>query len=111
DLDPRIKRIIAKAMARDPEKRYASAREFVEAWSGVVGIPVEVRDQPQEPLTGRASRQRRDGAEAGHGAGRSARGTEVPERRRQRRGGIFGWLRRNRDGDAGALSCPRRNES
>jgi len=97
DLDPRIKRIIAKAMARDPEKRYATAREFVEAWSGVVGIPVEVRDQPQEPLTGRASRQRRDGAEAGHGAGRSARGTEVPERRRQRRGGIFGWLRRNRD--------------
>src|SRR5690606_15317315 len=27
DLDPRVKRVVSKAMARDPEKRYASARE------------------------------------------------------------------------------------
>jgi serine/threonine-protein kinase len=102
ELDPRIKRIVAKAMARDPEKRFASAREFVQAWSGVVGIEVEVRDTAQRPVTGRASRQRRDGdategarGEAGR-AGPEDGAAAAGERREARRGGIFGWLRRNR---------------
>ena len=101
DLDPRVKRVVSKAMARDPEKRYASAREFVEAWSGVVGIPVETRDTSERPTTGRASRLARE--EEAAGAPRdTAVGARDPradreERREPRRGGLLGWLRRNRD--------------
>src|SRR5690606_19835507 len=100
DLDPRVKRVVSKAMARDPEKRYASAREFVEAWSGVVGIPVETRDTSERPTTGRASRLARE--EEAAGAPRdTAVGARDPRadregRRGPRRGGLLGGLRRNR---------------
>jgi serine/threonine-protein kinase len=94
DLDPRIKRIVAKAMSRDPEKRYASAREFVQAWAGVVGLEVETRETAQQPVTGRASRQRRDPG-VGEGERQEDRGREREERA-PRRGGFLGWLRRNR---------------
>ena len=95
ELDPRIKRIVSKAMARDPEKRYATAREFVESWSGVVGIEIEVRDTAEQPVTGRASRQRQDGRATGDGS------AQAPGQKRDEQGarsrGLLGWLKRNRD--------------
>jgi serine/threonine protein kinase len=100
DLDPRIKRIVAKAMSRDPDKRFATAKEFVQAWAGVVGLPIEVRDTSEQPVTGRASRALRDpGATAdtratGRGSRRSSE--RAPAKEPPRRGGLFGWLRRNR---------------
>src|SRR5690606_23577017 len=101
DLDPRVKRVVSKAMARDPEKRYASAREVVEAWSGVVGIPVETRDTSELPTTGRASRVAREeeAPEAPRDTAAAARDRRPAreERREPRRGGLLGWLRRNRD--------------
>src|SRR5690606_36911826 len=101
DLDPRIKRIVAKAMARDPEKRYASAKEFVQAWAGVIGVPLEVTQTSEEPTTGRASRQRTSAVgdarddRPGRDGGDREKGEERGRQDRPR--GLFGWLRRNRD--------------
>lgn len=92
ELDPRIKRIVAKAMARDPEKRYANTREFVQAWAGVMGVPLDVTKTSEEPTTGRASRQtsRPDDSSTD-----DAKGDVRDEQARSR--GLFGWFRRNRD--------------
>ncbi len=93
DLDPRIKRIVAKAMARDPEKRYAGVREFVQAWAGVIGVPLEATKTSDEPTTGRASRQRQSSDR--HVAASTA--TTRPGDDQTRSRGLFGWFRRNRD--------------
>lgn len=87
DLDPRVKRIVSKAMARDPEQRFADAREFAATFAGVVGLDIEEGSHDGEPpATGRASRTR---------SGREEEPSEPQPGQRSR--GVFGWLRRNRD--------------
>lgn len=97
ELDPRIKRIVSKAMARDPEKRFAATREFVQAWAGVMGVPLDVTRTSEEPTTGRASRQPTRPEEPVDGQPkRQARDRRESEEGDKPRG-LFGWLRRNRD--------------
>lgn len=88
DLDPRLKRVVVKAMTRDPEKRFANAREFAAAWSALVGAEDgNAAYTADRPATGRASRQQPGRQEAESSATKeSAKGR-----------GVLGWLRRNRD--------------
>lgn len=86
DLDSRVKRVIAKAMSRDPDQRFAHARDFAEAFAAVVNLATDdpVVDGP--PSTGRASRRPTDRQE------------EPAESKEPTKGrGVLGWLRRGRD--------------
>lgn len=84
-VDVRMKRIVAKAMSRDPDKRFGSAREMVQAIRGVLGIEEHLSSERLQPATGRGSRQT---PKPSSGA---ATGTNA------RKGGIFGWLKRQKD--------------
>lgn len=84
EVDPRIKRIVAKAMSRDPDKRFESAREMVKAMRSVLGVEDRNTSEREVPTTGRASRQVTKTA--------SDAKSQPP-----RKGGVFGWLRRQKD--------------
>lgn len=85
NVDPHVKRIIATAMSRDPDKRFATAREMANALRGVLGT--DERDAaapPPTPTTGRGSRQ-------------VTKPADEVKSTSERKGGVFGWLRRNKD--------------
>ena len=84
EVDPRIKRIIAKAMSRDPDKRFESAREMVKAIRTVLGVEERSTVERDVPTTGRASRQ-------------VTKTQADPKPETPRRSGVFGWLRRQKD--------------
>ncbi|HZJ09635.1 MAG TPA: serine/threonine-protein kinase [Trueperaceae bacterium] len=92
DLDPRVKRVVAKAMTRDPEQRFENARAFAAAFAAVTaGDDVAAHVGAERPTTGRASRapatrQEHEPASGKESAKESAKGR-----------GVLGWLRRNRD--------------
>lgn len=97
-LDPRIKRVVTKAMTRDPQLRFEHAREFATALGALLnGADGEVVATADRPATGRASRVPTDrtGQPDGVGSEGAARGDDKDGRGRGR--GVFGWLRRNRD--------------
>jgi len=84
-VDPRMKRIIAKAMSRDPDKRFTSTREMVTAIRNVLGL--DERDSSERlppPSTGRGSRL-------------ATKPVEDTKSTSERKGGVFGWLRRQKD--------------
>src|SRR5690606_3695645 len=84
-VDVRMKRIIAKAMSRDPEKRFATAREMAVAIRGVLGIEErDTAERPPPPTTGRGSRQ-------------VAKPVDDTKSTTERKGGVFGWLRRTKN--------------
>lgn len=121
DLDPRVKRIVTKAMSRDPQMRFEHARAFATAFAGVVnGGLTEGLDTAERPMTGRASRRPTDDARSDQASGGSAatsrsKGRDTERDRRAGGGnasdaakskgerdggkgrGVLGWLRRNRD--------------
>ena len=83
-VDPRIKRVIAKAMSRDPDKRFASAREMTSALRSALGREEhQSSERPPPPSTGRGSRQ-------------VAKTGDADKSTTQRKGGVFGWLRRSK---------------
>ncbi len=84
DISTQMVRVVSKAMARDPQKRFASAGEFAQAVREAAGMTQPVQQQVEAPpLTGRSSRtsqkQEQDGAAGG-----------------SRRRGPFGWFRKRR---------------
>jgi serine/threonine-protein kinase len=84
-VDPHMKRIIAKAMSRDPDKRFASAREMTIAIRSVLGKEErESSERPAPPSTGRGSRQ-------------AAKPAEDTKSTAERKGGVFGWLKRSKN--------------
>ncbi len=86
EVDQQVVRLVAKAMTRDPEKRFQQARQFLEALRGILGVDPHVTGDgtPPAPVTGRSSR---------------AVKTETPapkEESRRGGGGLFGWIKRGR---------------
>jgi serine/threonine protein kinase len=80
-------KVIATAMARDAGRRYASVREFRQAFMAAAGIEEPAPPPPPAQLTGRASRKAKPAEEPdGNGKG----GRSQP-------GGLLGWLKRKRD--------------
>jgi serine/threonine protein kinase len=78
---------IATAMARDAGRRYASVREFREAFMAAADLTEPTG--PAEQLTGRASRRLKPAQQdGGDGAGKDDK---------RRKGGLLGWLKRRRD--------------
>jgi serine/threonine protein kinase len=77
-------KVVATAMARDASRRYASVREFREAFMAAAGVG-EPEQKPEVQLTGRASRKAKPAEPEGDDKGSKARS-----------GGLFGWLKRKR---------------
>jgi len=95
-LDHRVKRVVTKAMTRDPELRYEHARAFATAFAAVVnGEQSAVVDTAERPATGRASRL--PPGPAGDAAEEARGGARDKGARANKGRGVFGWLRRNRD--------------
>ncbi len=99
DVDAKVVRVVAKAMMRNPQGRYASAREFATALRAAAGMPKrghssEVSSVPKME-TGRASRPDPRAPVVDHSA--KAQAAEEPDNAKKRRGGLFGWLRRRDD--------------
>lgn len=74
ELPRGVDQVVATAMSRDPSKRFASVREFRQAFTTAAGV----EDAPL--VTGRAGRRRE----------------EEPREERASRGGLFGFLRRKK---------------
>lgn len=84
-VDQRVKRIIAKAMSRDPDKRFGSAREMATALRSALGHEErQSAERPPAPTTGRSSRQ-------------AASPNDATKSTPERKGGVFGWLKRSKD--------------
>lgn len=79
-------KVVAVAMSRDPARRYASVREFREAFMGAAGITEA--SKPAAPLTGRASRT----AKRPEPEGENGKGDKQPGG-----SGVLGWFRRKRE--------------
>lgn len=86
ELARSVARVISTAMARDPHKRFATAKEFLQAFrqaSGRGSLPEPDADSvDRTPLTGRASR--------------TVRAKESKKDDGDDKGGLFGWLRRRK---------------
>ncbi len=83
DVDQQVVRVVAKAMTRDPDKRFQQARHFLEALRGVLGIDLrDTGDRAVAPATGRSSR--------------AVKAETPPAKEEGRRGGLFGWIKRGR---------------
>lgn len=108
-LDAKVVRVVAKAMMRDPARRYGSAREFATALRAATGItklgPTTAATAEPEVETGRASRLGSNAPAAGQVAEdvpsakpRTVKTRTVKTRTvKKRRRGLFGWLRRRDD--------------
>lgn len=107
EVDLKVVRVVAKAMMRDPERRYASAREFAMALRSAAGLSKRTHTTvvPSEPEieTGRASRVDPRAAAAdqrGKGAAKAephSDDAQEPHAGKKRRRGLFGWLGRRDD--------------
>lgn len=88
DLDQRVKRVVAKAMARNPEQRFENARAFAGAFALVAGVDdLDAHKDAEAPATGRASRKPLSRAD-----------DEPDDDKGSAKGrGVLGWLRRSRD--------------
>jgi DNA-binding NarL/FixJ family response regulator len=64
DIPPEVERFVLKLLAKDPEDRYASAREALDALAGLAEAPQGVRATPQP----------------GYGSSQAARGSWAPAR-------------------------------
>jgi len=94
DLPRAVVRVVTRAMARDPEKRFGAVSEFVAALRAASGQPERAApvepSAPQERRTGRSSRVLREEPEAEQGEAEEDSDDDG-------RGGWLGWLRRRRD--------------
>ncbi len=81
DISTQVVRIVSKAMARDPQKRFTTAGEFAQALREAAGMTQEATPEAEPPpATGRSSRA-------------GPRSEEREENGGKRRG-LFGWLRK-----------------
>lgn len=81
DISTQVVRIVSKAMARDPQKRFTTAGEFAQALREAAGMTEEATPEAEPPpATGRSSRT-------------GPRSEEREESGGKRRG-LFGWLRK-----------------
>lgn len=87
DISPQMVHVVAKAMSRDPGKRFATAGEFVKALRAAAGLTEPVADKREVPSTGRASR-----TADGERVTKTQDGLRDGGRR-----GLFGWRKRRND--------------
>ncbi len=88
DISTSMVRVVSKAMARDPGKRFATAAEFAKALrdaAHMTSAEAAPEEKPAAPATGRSSRSTNGGKSTS--GGRSS----TPKR-----GGLFGWLKKNK---------------
>ncbi len=120
DVGTHVTRIVAKAMSRDPAKRYTSAAEFARAVRAASGAPERSADAPPAPVTpttGRSSRADTRPASGKTPLPPSRTGRVQPETSKRaepekRDAGTEGDTSRKRDGDEakreGSEEAPRR---
>src|SRR5690554_1420006 len=81
DISTQVVRIVSKAMARDPQKRFTTAGEFAQALREAAGMTQEATPEAEPPpATGRSSR--------------TGPMSEEREENGGKRRGLFGWLRK-----------------
>jgi len=100
-LSNSMARIVAKAMMRDPQKRFASAEEFAKAVRAAAGLPAPgaaAAEPADAPLTGRSSRSdpRAQATSEREAAAKAGARDEDGKREEPKRRGPFGWFRRDK---------------
>lgn len=91
DVPRDVVRVVARAMARDAEKRFVTVSEFANTFAAASGLhEQEGADAPL--VTGRSSRLKRPPE-----APASDSGGRPEDEGENARGGLLGWLRRRRD--------------
>lgn len=87
DISVAMVRVVAKAMNRDPHKRFASAAEFGKAFrlAAEMTKPVAEESAKAAPATGRSSRSTNPGKTSSGGR------DSTPKR-----GGLFGWFKKGK---------------
>ncbi len=92
EVSKTLAKVVAKAMSRAADKRYQQVADFLEEFSSAAGL---VPEPAEEIIVGRASRTKPSDDRQGRGAGEVSPAADRGTRRR----GVFGWLKRKKDGD------------
>lgn len=91
ELERSVAAVVAKAMSRDAAKRYATAREFIEAFAAAVGFDLAPSGSPTPAIEGQQQPQ----SQVGRGS-RPRNGAKQEQQGKRPWRGLFGWLRRPR---------------
>ena len=87
DMSKELNNVVARAMSRDPSKRFGTVREFMQTYSAVSGVPLN-KTQDATLTTGRGSRPRTQE--------RSVTKTAARQPESQPSKGLFGWFKRGK---------------